>query len=133
MLRKRAAGKVQNVRLEVSDTALHRDRFVNIFASPSGFSAIEEPDFPVWVPAAVKNPAADILRKPRHRIGIELRSCFLDLPDFGFERLAQAFVGIERENPIVSGKLGCEVFLGGIAMPEGFNHASAELLGNLRG
>ena len=133
MFAERIAGEVQEVGFEVPDGAIHLDRFMHEFADPAGFAAVEEANLAVGIPAAMQDPAAQILRQARHGVADVCRAALLDMPDFGFQRLAQAFIGVKGQNPIVGRQFRGDVLLRGVTVPGRFFHARAELAGDFHG
>ena len=45
------------------DRPLHLYRFMDKIAHPLGFAPVEKADFAIGIPAAMQNPAAQILRQ----------------------------------------------------------------------
>src|SRR5436190_17379190 len=82
------AREMQQVRLEVPYGPLDPHTFLDEIADPFGLPAMIQPDLAIRIPARVENPATDILREPRHRVRVERRAVFFDLPDLAFERFA---------------------------------------------
>src|SRR3954464_3606185 len=95
VLRKRITGKVEQIRIQMSDWAIHLYGFMYEFPNPMRFAPIKEPDFPVGVPPAMKNPPSQVPREPRHCVAIEARTGFFYSPNLCFERLAQTLVRIQ--------------------------------------
>src|SRR5438046_5506057 len=101
MLRKRIAGEVENVALEIADAAVAAHALVDEIADPFGLAAVIQADLAIGIPAGVIDPAAKIARQAGHGIGVVARSRFLEVEDLGFKALADRLVRIEREDPIV--------------------------------
>src|SRR5437870_2989483 len=101
----------------MSDAAVHLHALMHEVSNPASLAAVIKPYLAVWVPTAVQNPAAQILRQAGHGVGVVAGALFLQIPYFAFERLAQGFIGIDGQDPIVTRLLGGEVFLGGVAGP----------------
>ncbi len=94
----------------MSHAPAHLHRLVNESSLPGCLAAVVEADLAVGIPARVANPTAQILRHPRHRVGVALRAGFLEPPDLGFERLAERFVGVQRQDPVVRCLFGAWFF-----------------------
>ena len=117
----------------MADVAFDDYRLVHEIAHPLGTAPVIEADFAIRIPAGMQNPAAEVLRHAGHGVGVELRTVLLDLPDFAFQSFAERFVGVEREHPIVLALLGGVILLAGESAPIAFDHARAELGGELDG
>ncbi len=57
----------------------------------------------------------------------------LEREDFGLQRLAQGFVGVEGQDPVVRRLLGRPVFLSSVSAPAGFDHPRAQVLRQFHG
>src|SRR5689334_15451976 len=102
---------------------------MHIVAHPFRAAAVEKAYLAVRIPAGMQDPPAQVLRKPRNRVGVESRAILFDLPDFAFQRFAESFVGIQRENPVVLALFGGVVFLPGVSAPGGIEDTRSELGG----
>src|SRR5215469_13687998 len=111
---------MQQVALQFAGGAFHADAFVNILANPLPFAAIVEPKLAVGIPAAVVNPAAEVLREARERISIEPWPGLFDRDNFRGEFGRELLVGIERENPVMRSAARGKVLLRGIPAPRLF-------------
>ena len=90
-----------------------------------------QPDLAVGIPAAVQDPAAQVLRQTGHGVGVVRWAFFFQGPDLSFERFAQRLVGIEGKNPIMRGLLCGMVLLRRIAVPGALDDARAKIGGQL--
>jgi len=116
---------MEEVPAEVADAALADDAFVDVVAYPMGFTAVKETDLAVRIPAGVEDPAAEVLSEAGEGVGVAVGAVFLETPDFAFEILAESFVGVDGEDPIVGGLAGGVVFLTRVAAPVGFEDPGA--------
>jgi len=51
------------------------------------------------------------LRQAWHGVGIVFRTVLFEIPDFSLESFAEGFIGVEGEDPVVSGLFGSPVLL----------------------
>src|ERR1022692_4762512 len=133
MLGEGFAGEVQDVVFEISDVPLGAHAFMHEIAHPPGFAAVVEADFAIRIPAAVVDPASQIAGQAGHGVGVEARAGFLQVQDFGLQRFAERLIGVEGEDPLVSGLLGGPILLAGVAAPSGLDHAGPEVGGEFHG
>src|SRR5579863_4913621 len=78
MFRERAAREVQKVGFEMAEPAAHLYGFMHEGALPGGLAPVVEAHLAVGIPAGVANPAAQILRHPRHFVGVALQTGLLE-------------------------------------------------------
>ena len=71
MLGERVTREMQHIRFQAAEPPIHPHPFVNEVARPPGLAPVVKTDLPVRMPTAVQNPTAQILRQPRHGVGVD--------------------------------------------------------------
>jgi heptosyltransferase-1 len=121
---------------QVAEQAAHRPRRNHLFVDgvfrPVRVAAVEEPQRPIWIPLAVAQPAVHEAVAARKLVGGKARRGEL-VPDALAQLVADPFIGVERQDPVVPGVGGGEALLCPITQPFLVNYARAVSLGNSDG
>ena len=97
---------------------------VDLVPAPAAAPSVEETDEPIRISVSMAQEAAKIIGDPRHRPPGESRKTFLpESFDFGTQVPGHTLVGVETQDPVVSGALYGELFLRAVTRPVTFNDA----------
>jgi hypothetical protein len=104
MLREVPIGMVQQIAAQMPDLAVHLDAVVRRAAGEPRAAAVAETELAIRIPAAVADPAAEVMGEPREVVARERRRAVREQgADLGGERVRDALVGVEAQHPVVAG------------------------------
>jgi hypothetical protein len=80
----------------------------------------------------MKNPPPEILRQAWHRVAVVLGPVLFELPNLRLQGFTQGLVGVNGENPFVTGSLGGSVLLLRETLPRVLDYTGAQTFRDLR-
>jgi hypothetical protein len=111
-----ADGVVEKIAGELAGRAGELQRFVDDAGEFRGIAAVQAA-LEIGIPAGVLDPGAEILGAARDFVDFVIGLAFFPLEEREVEIAAEFFVGVHRENPVVGGGFGGEVFLLAVVGP----------------
>ena len=110
---------------ELTRPAVDGHRLVDVKSVPPRGPAVVESGLEVRIEVGRPYPASQVVRDARHPVALAGRLGGEQRADLGGQRRRDAFVRVERENPVVRGQAVSEVLLIDVAGPRAGLHASA--------
>src|SRR5690349_6939943 len=128
----RVGGGMQQISPQPTDAACGNDVLMHHVFAPPRAASVEQPQLPVWITLAVREPAAEEAVATRHRIRRVPRRDHR-LADRAFERRRYALVRVDAEDPVVRGFSYGEVLLRTVTKPRLHDHPGAEAASDFYG